>query len=102
MKIFLWGLCPGLGSSHTMYIFAFFQMSVELTQFILRSFQSDYCYSEQGLTFIFSILSSHDGGPSSVTGLIPLCQMYAAEKGDTPAAGGAERKEGDENILIPF
>jgi hypothetical protein len=35
-----------------------------------------------------------DDTPSSVTGLVPLCQMYAAEKVDMPAAGVAERKEG--------
>jgi hypothetical protein len=43
----------------------------------------------------FSIHSYEDGIPSNVTGSVPLCQMYAAEKGDTPAAGVAERKEGD-------
>lgn len=67
-------------------------MSIELTPFILRSFKSEYWSSEHGLTFSFL----YSGGvPSSVTGPVPLCQMYAAEKGDTPAAGGAERKEGD-------
>ena len=45
--------------------------------------------------FLFSSHSHDSGVPSSVTGLVPRCQMYAAEKGDIPAAGGAERKEGD-------
>lgn len=56
--------------------------------------QVQHCCSGQTEPRLSLIHSYEDGIPSSVTGLVPLCQMYAAGKGDTPAAGVAERKEG--------
>lgn len=68
--------------------FTFFPASVGLTwvRFSTGSEQTGPC---------LSLVRSYENSiPSSGTGLVPLCQMCAAEKGDTPAAGVAERKEG--------
>lgn len=59
-RFFCWQ-CPGLESTTTsllIYLHSF-KMSVELTQFTLRSFKSEHCCSEHCLTFpfLYSFLS---------------------------------------------
>lgn len=70
---------------------AFFPVSVESAHLV---FSSTVPVLVSLVSSPFVLVRTDPSIPSRVTGSVPLCQMYAAEKGDTAAAGVAERKEG--------